>query len=306
VTANRAAESALSDEGMVFLPPRRSGLIVHTALSSLFLGGSAFAFWSAVRIGEGGYFVLFLMLALTLLPLSALTVYRGYALLRAAYFLERNGLRIRWGLRMEDIPLNEIDWLRTAGALKLPFAALPGAVLGSRHQAELGEVEFLAADARRLLLVGTVRGVFAISPADPSAFIGAFRRVAEMGSLEMLKPFSARPAMYLRTVWNDRTARWLTLTGLGSTLALFTLAALAIPQRESVSLGFDMRGMPHEPLPAVQLLLLPTLAALIWGMDVLLGLYLYRSPRRRPVAYLLWAGGALTPLLLLGALAFIL
>jgi hypothetical protein len=294
------------DEGTVFLPPRQNGLVVHVALSSLLLGGSAFAFWSAVRIGEGGYFVLLMMLGLALLPPAVLAVYRGYALLRAAYFLERNGLRIRWGLRLEDIPLNEIDWVRPAGEVRLPFAALPGAVLGSQHQAELGEVEFLASDARRLLLVGTVRGVFAVSPADPRAFMRTFQRVMEMGSLDALTPFSARPAMFLRTVWKDRAARWLMLAGLGSTLVLFALASLAIPQREGISLGFDRYGMPHEPIPAVQLLLLPVLAALIWGMDVLLGLYLYRNPQNRPVAYLLWAGCALTPLLLLIALAFIL
>lgn len=290
----------------MFLPPRQTGLILHIALSSVLLGGSAFAFWSAIRIGAGGLFVFLLMLALVLLPLAVWTVYRGYALLRAAYFLERNGLRIRWGLRLEDIPLNEIDWVRPAGEVRLPFAAVPGAILGSRVQSGLGEVEFLASDARRLLLVGTVRGVFAISPSDPRAFLRAFQRVMEMGSLGILAPFSARPAMFLRTVWRDRAARGLMLTGLGITLVLFMLASLAIPNMSSVSLGFDRHGVPHEPIPAVQLLLLPVLAALIWGTDVLLGLYFYRNPRQRPVAYLLWTGCALTPLLLLGALAFIL
>lgn len=304
--AESREERTRFDEGTVFLPPRQTGLILHIALSSFLLGGSAFAFWSAVRIGAGGGFVFLLMLALALLPLAVWTIYRGYALLRAAYFLERNGLRIRWGLRLEDIPLNEIDWVRPAGEVRLPFAAVPGAILGSRAQGELGEVEFLASDARRLLLVGTVRGVFALSPADPRAFLRAFQRVMEMGSLDVLMPFSARPAMFLRTVWHDRAARWLMLIGLGSTLVLFILASLAIPQRQGISLGFDRYGVPHEPIPAVQLLLLPVLAALIWSLDMLLGLYFYRNPKQRPVAYLLWTSCALAPLLLLGALFFIL
>jgi len=51
-----------------------------------------------------------------------------------AYWLA-HGLRLRWGLRAEDIPLPEIEWIRPASDLGFhlpkPFLSMPGALLGA-------------------------------------------------------------------------------------------------------------------------------------------------------------------------------
>jgi hypothetical protein len=57
---------------------------------------------------------------------------------------------------------------------------------------------------------------------------------------------------------------------------------------------------------ALPLLLLPVLSALAFVVDLVAGLFFYRRPARRLVAYLVWAAGVLAPILLLVAVGFIL
>lgn len=287
----------------MFLPERRKGLILHTAAAILLLVGSLGSFWLAQQQIAGAYFVLLLLLSVILLVPLALILYRGYALLRASYTLEREGLRLRWGLRSEDIPLPSVEWVRPASELgyplPLPLLRLPGSILGVVEAEGLGTVEFMAASAEGLLLVATQQRVYAISPSDPSAFIRAFQRAIEMGSLTPLEAHSARPAAFLQRVWDNRAARTLLAAGLGLTVTLFVLVGLLIPTRASISLGYNAAGEPGEPLPAVRLLLLPVLAVFALVADFISGLFFYRRPEGQPIAYLLWASSALTPLLLI-------
>jgi uncharacterized BrkB/YihY/UPF0761 family membrane protein len=114
------------------------------------------------------------------------------------------------------------------------------------------------------------------------------------------------PAVYLRSVWTDPPARTLMVAGLGLALVLLAFASLSIPGRATVSLGFDSSGVPLEPVPAAQVLLLPVMNIVIYAADLLGGMYFYRKPATRPVAFMLWIGGVVTPLLLAVAQVYIL
>lgn len=297
-------------ESISFLPPRRKGLILHIAAAILLAAASGLSFFFALEQEVGGVFGLLLLLGTLLVAPLILAGYRGYALLGGGYALERDGLRLRWGLRAEDIPLPDVEWVRRAADLAyhlpLPPLSVPGAVLGTIHSPELGPVEFLASDINSLVLVATPQKVYAISPADPEEFLRAFQSGLEMGSLAPFAPFSARPAAYLAGAWKDRWMRWLVLGGLGLTAALFIVVALLIPASPPLPLGFLPSGVPQEAGPAVRLLLLPVLSALAFVVDLVAGLFFYRRPARRPVAYLVWAAGVLAPILLLVAVGFIL
>jgi len=231
-----------------------------------------------------------------------LFLYRGFALVQSGYTLDRDGLRLRWGLRGEDIPLPQIEWVRPAAELgfrlPLPFFQWPGAVVGKRKVEGLGEVEFLASDVRLLLLVATPQKIYAISPADGRAFIRSFRQIIELGSLTPLPSYSVLPAAFLQKVWQDRPARWLTLAGLALTGVLFILAGLIIPTRATISLGYDALRQPLDPVSADRLLLLPLLGAAAYVVDLFTGLLFYRRDDQRPLSYLLWGSSVLTPLLL--------
>ena len=286
-----------------FLPSRRSGFIFQGVIL-VFLGVSGgLSFWSSLRQDIGSDLVFFLVLSVLFLAPTPLILYRIYSLSQATYTLERDGLRIRWGLRAEDIPLPQIEWVRPASelgfALRMPWIATPGAFLGTINVEGLGMVEFVASDVHTMLLVATPSKVYAISPADPNAFIRSFRRMIELGSLSPLPSYSARPVVFIERVWNDRPARYMLIAGLILTVALFLLVSLRIPSMSSVSLGFNAARQPFTPGPAESLLLLAVLGGFAYALDLLVGLFFYRRESSRPVAYLLWGTSVAAPVLLL-------
>ena len=285
-----------------FLPPRRMGLLLHGVTALLQAGGGGLALWQAIEQAAGLKFVLLVVAALILLGSLPFIIYRLYALLQGGYSMDRDRLRIRWGLRGEDIPLPAIEWVRPADelgySLPLPFLPVPGAYLGTRTVSGLGEVEFIASSRRKMLLVATPEKVYAISPDDVSGFMRTFQQAAEMGSLELVPSQSLQPLAFFQRIWQSLPARLLILSGLILTLVLFIFVGLAIPTLNSVPLGFDANLQPLEAVPSERLLLLPVLGALMFVMDFSVGLFFFRRDAQRPASYLLWAGGVVTPITL--------
>jgi hypothetical protein len=291
-----------------FSPARRSGLIFHGGVILLLVGIGGTAFWLAVQQDVGAYFLLWMLFSGMLLIFVPWLLYRAYALLQARYILEREGLRIRWGLRAEDLPLPAIEWIRPANEmgfeLPLPRFSWIGAILGKKYIEGLGEVEFMASDTANMLIIATPQRVYAISPDDPALFLRTFQRTMELGSPSPLESYTAVPTVFFNQVWSDQAARYLLLCGFFLAIILFVVVALLIPARSQVSLGFDLQGLPQPPGPSERLLLLPILAGFTFIMDFLTGLFWYRLPARRPAAYLLWVGGILTPIFLLAAVFY--
>ncbi len=284
--------------------------MVHIGAAIFLLGSSAGLMILALQQQVGALFVFFLLLSLILFAPLPVMIYRTYALSNAYYSLERDGLRIRWGLRAEDIPLPEIEWVRPASdmgfRLPLPWLKVPGAILGTRHSAELGLIEYLASDQDSLILIATPQKVYAISPEDARGFVRAFQYTIELGSLTPLKAYSVLPAAFAQRVWNERPARISLIIGFLLTLALLIYVSLLIPTRGAISLGFTAQLQPAEPGPPERLLLLPVLGLMAYLADLLAGMYFYRRPEDRPTAYMLWISSAFTPILLFLATFFIL
>ncbi|MEJ2600897.1 MAG: hypothetical protein P8Z00_21370 [Anaerolineales bacterium] len=69
--------------------------------------------------------------------------------------------------------------------------------------------------------------------------------------------------------------------------------------RQQILMGFDLNGNPRDQVPAVRLMLLPVLGSMVYLVDLFLGLFFFRDERNRFLAYLLWIGGVLAPLLFL-------
>jgi hypothetical protein len=266
-------------------------------------GASALAFIFGMNQQHAGstqsFFMLFLVISLLLFAPLPWIAYRAYALSLASYRLERDGLRLRWGMRAEDIPLPDVEWVRRpsdlATNIPLPRLQWPGAILGSVNTRDLGPVEYLASDQENMLLVATPERIFVISPEDPQGFLRAFQRTLELGSLTPLSSVSVLPAAYLSQIWADRVTRSLLLAGFGLNLALLVGVSLMMG-----------RLMPVRPAAAQQLLLLPILGAFIYVVDLATGLFFYRRGRQSPskqrvIAYLMWSSSPLTALLLIGA-----
>jgi hypothetical protein len=312
------------DDEKTFYPQRRLGLAFHLLLilAITLLGG--WGLWQAAHSLIGPTFLLYLLPVLVGVPLLPMAAFRFYALLGAHYSLGRNGIRLRWGLRAEDIPMDRIismgpveEWGGSARAAPpRPWLYWPGSILGVRNLPGGKKIEYLASESKRLLLIETPGRIFAISPGDRDAFVHAFRHYTELGSLTPLPSRSVYPTFFIGDVWGDVGARYLILAGMGLSLALLAWVSIISPTRSQIVLGFVSGA---RAVPAVRLLLLPVINGIFFLIDLFVGLFLFRreemtspppgiSPLAsgKTLAYLLWGAGSLTPLLFLAAVYFIL
>jgi len=289
-----------------FLPDRKLGILLHILLLAVVIPLMIAAIWVATHQAEGSFFVLMILLIVLLTIFIPFILYRGYALINARYILERDGLRLRWGLRTEDIPLNEIEWLRRANesgySLQLPVFAWPGAILGERKVESLGSVEFIASESKKLMLIATTSKVYAISPNAPRDFELAFQRSFEMGSLFPIKSQSTRPAAFVMEVLKDRFAKYLLPLNVGLTIILLLVSGFTIANHRQLPLGFSPQGLPLDMVSSQQLLLIPFLGLFVMVMNIILGLFFFRREEYYQISYLLWAGGVITPILLIAAM----
>lgn len=294
---------------MIFSPPKRKGTFLYLGLTLLLLGASGAMLIFALDQQGSGFFILALVGAILLLVPIPFILYSLYALSRARYELSREGLKIRWGLRSVDIPMTDIDWVRTAQALEkkppLPAWSFSGVLRGVIHRPEFGEVEYMASDERRLLLVGTRRRTYAITPEDTNAFLKAFQSVFELGSIAPLKASSIQAGTFFSSVFKDRLAR--TFIGLDIFLlaALLVTTTILISSRQTVLFGYQAAGIESEPAPSNRLLLLPALNFFSLVPVFTAGFFFFRSQATRQLSYLTLASGLITPILFFIALLFI-
>lgn len=290
-------------ENQLFLPKRNPGLPIQIALVLIVLAGAGVLLYLVFQQSGGLNLILLLTGALILLALVPFLAYRAYALLHASYELERNGLKIRWGLRTLDIPLSEVEWVRPADdlqiPLKLPLFALPGAVLGISQHPDLGAIEFIASSTTNLVVVACMDRIVALSPDEEQEFVQKFNRTIEMGTLSPIQPQSLEPAVFLRSVFSDKLARVTIPAGFGLWFLLLILVSALIPNRAAISLGYSVAGLPLEPVAASRLLILPVIGIFLYTACLVVGAYYYRKETTRPVSQLLWVGGIIPSILFL-------
>ena len=292
-----------------FPPAKQLGLILHGVIIVVLTGASIWGFVNLTNAQVGPMFVSYLLIGLLAFAPIPFLGYRAYALFKADYYIDRDSLAILWGLRIEDIPLTDIEWVRPASDLTHPLALppfrLPGAVLGTRRHPDLGAVEFIASTARNLILIATSKHVFAISPKDAAALVRTFARATELGSLTHAEPVSVYPSFVITQAWESPFARFLWMIGLLLNLALVAWVGFLIPSLSQVPFGFNPFGVPNVTVPSVRLILLPLLSALLFITGLISGLYLYRWEKERPLAFIIWLSSTLCAVLFLLAVLFL-
>jgi hypothetical protein len=300
----------VNDE-FTFHPPKRAGIVFHLiAIAFLTLGG-AWGLWQAVHSSVGPTFLLYLLPFIFALPLVPFLIYRLNNLENASYTLERDSLRLRWGLRFESLPMIKVQWIRPASdlqeSLRLPRLRWPGAVLGTRRlSGGMTVIEFLASQTSDLLVIATPGRFFAISPDEPNEFLQAYQHFTELGSLLPPEPQSVHPTILVTRVWQTRPARYLILAGALLGLGLLIWSSLVIPGRQQISVGFLSTGVPRPPIPSIRLMLLPILNGFAYLFDLFLGLAFFRRTETQPLAYLLWSTSVFVSVLFFIAVYFIL
>ena len=292
-----------------FPPPKQRGLIIHSVIILVLAIIAFFGFINLTRADVGPIFLISLLVALASFTPIPFFVYRAYSLLHADYHLDRDSLAINWGLRVEDIPLTDIEFIRSSDdlttPLPLPSLPIPGGLLGMRRHPDLGAVEFLASDSKKLLLVATAKHVFVISPDDPAGLTQTFARATELGSLIPVESKSVYPSFVVTQAWQSGLARYLWLTTLFLNLGLFIWASFIIPSTPRVALGLQFAGSALETVPSSQLIIFPVASLLLSVAGWIAGLYFFRWEKERVLAFIVWASSMLMSLLFLLAVLFI-
>ena len=292
-----------------FPPAKRTGVTVHVIVILVLAAASAWGFWSLTQAPVGPLYVMYLLIALLAFTPIPVLGYRAYALMRADYYIDRDSLAAIWGLRVEDIPLTDIEWVRPASDLTRPLVPpllrMPGAVLGTRRHPDLGLVEFIASSTKNLILIATSKRVFAISPEDPAAMVQTFARAIELGSLTPAEPVSVYPSFIITQAWESSLARFLWMSGLFLNLGLVIWVGVLIPSLTQIPFGFNALGLPNEILPSSRLILLPLISGFMYVVGFIAGLYFYRWEENRPLAFVVWIASTISTLTFLMAVLFI-
>lgn len=289
-------------------PARRRGLTLHiSSLLLLFLIVLTLLSY-AISLPPGLLAIVVLLAALVLALAIPLLFYRLYALVKSGYWISREGLQLRWGLRQVDLPYaSVVDVARLAdieNPLQFPRWIWPGAVSGQVENAELGTIEFLAADREDLVLIGSKNRVFAISPQNAKEFVAALKREQLRGSLRPLRPRSISPSFVFVEVWGRQPSQRLLLGGAALAVGLLLLAGVIAPGLPGVSLGFAADGSPLPAVAGVQLFLLPALNLFFYMGNLMLGLLFYREERGITFSTLLWSASLVSSGLFLAAILF--
>jgi len=291
-----------------FEPSRRKGMLLHITALLLIFGIVAVLLNVSISQPAGLLVVILLILALLFSLLLPVLFYRLYSLVKSGYWVSRDGLRLRWGLRQIDLPHAAIvDVARVMDLENFvapPRWTWPGAVVGLTQEKELGEVEFLAGDKQDLVLLGTKERVYVLSPQNSKEFVAAVKREGLRGSLRALPPRSMSASFVLVEAWVEKRVRALLIGGAILSLGLLLLVGLLAPGLPTVSLGFGVDGLPLAPVAGVQLFLLPALNLFFYMGNLMLGLLFYREPNGVIFSYLLWGCSVFASILFLGAILF--
>ena len=291
-------------ETLDFYPDRRWGLVFHLVLILFLLMAGIWGLWRASQSTSRPEFLLYLVPTLLAAGIVPFLLYRAYALYSAAYQLTQEVIRLRWGIRVEEIPMAVIEWVHPAHDLEpevpLPILRWPGSILGSRSVPGGGQVEFMASRTQGLLVIATTQNrAYAISPSDPDAFLTGYARLVEYGAIKISTTESIYPSLLVTRIWRSLLARMLILTGLISGLVLLVYVVLTVQTRDQISFGISADLASGITVPAVRLLLLPVLSWIFYLLDFSSGVIFYRNQNHRYLAYLSWFIGAITPYLFL-------
>lgn len=293
----------------LFPPPKQRGLLIHGIILFVLTVVVVAGFIQLTSADVGPAFLIWLLVSLAAFAPIPFFGYRIFALYRASYEIDRDSLAIHWGLRVEDIPLSDIEWIRPAedltNPLNLPALPLPGALLGIRRHPDLGAVEFIASDPKKLLLIATAKRIFVISPDNPAGLAQTFARATEMGSLAPTEARSVYPSFIVSQAWENGMARYLWLSALFLNIGLFVWASLIIPSTPQVALAVQAADSTLETVPSSQLMIFPVASLLLAVAGWIAGLYFYRWERERTLAFIVWGSSTFTSLLFLLAVLFI-
>ena len=228
------------------------------------------------------------LFALTSYGIALFFFYQAYALFRLAYFLTRNGLRIRYGAVTERIPIENITNIIPASDTTIPARQFLGIDLPYWWVGTWSNVGFYSTvKPDRALRVQTEQRDFLVSPSDTAAFMEAWQRRQTLGPTQAWLQETRLWPFFNLPLWTDPLAWRLILGALlvwlilvGSTLSAYPNWPVNIP------IGTDPQRQVTTIVPREQFLWLPGIGGAIFLINLVLGIIWHR--KERLAAYLIW------------------
>lgn len=188
----------------------------------------AFALAATIRtLGPGPPAALLFLAAIGTVPLLAWLAYWLWGYFSLSYSLSRDALVIRWAASRQVVPMGAITHL-IAGreyAAKLRGLRWPGYEVG-RSTVALDDgsgrdtLVYATTPPSGQLLVVTPHLAYAISPADPAAFVEEFKVRRRLGPVQQPEQETVQPRWAQLTLWRD----WLALRLVALAIGLNALA----------------------------------------------------------------------------------
>lgn len=230
-------------------------------------------------------------------PLLCVLVYQMVSWLTLRYYLDRNGVVVRWAGKEQIIPIRQIERIvpgQQLGNTVVRRRGLrwPGHERGVGLVPGIGVTRFLATRplSEQLLLV-TPGQAFGISPAAPEEFLKAFEARRQLGPNRLLEQQVRRARLLTWPLWTDQTAWVLLGAAAVINLGLFGYLSIRFPGLDiQLPLHFNHLGEADRIGTKIELFALPIIGLIILGTNLALGLVLYR--RERAGSYMLWGASA--------------
>jgi hypothetical protein len=258
--------------------------------------------------------VIWLFIFLLLSPVAVLLGLRLYGLRGASYQVSPSGIQIQWGMDKHNIPMHRIERIMPGSTLDtnvFPRSVWwPGLMVGSTTHPSFGRINFYATTLQReQLFVLTDKRTYAISPADPRAFLDAYATAREQEAevSEQLELSQTMPLFQRLPFWRDRWAQVLLPGTFFPLLLFFGLIAFNLSRLPaSIPLHFNQLGEPDRMGTPAGLFMLPVIGLVTWLANTALGTALHSRPNQRILSYVLWFGNLLVQALLWAGALYIL
>ena len=292
---------------MIYRPPRASGILFGLVLTSwalLFVGLLVFR---ALTLPASLAAFLCWSVAGLLALLALVFAHWTYAVASLCYIVDRNALAIQWGGMRQLVPLTAIERLIPGRNVDEPAVRginAPGIHVGRAVVERAGETLFYSTHRHpdQLLYVVTPGRSYGLTIGDPAGFAQTIQDRQGQGTWA---PRQApwRSSFASLGFWFDPWTWTLILPAVAAALTLAAYVFWRFPGLpESMEISFPPLGDIIRVASRREVLQIPTTALAILGINVAVGLALYRLERM--AAYLLW-GSAIPIQALFGAAAVI-
>ncbi len=228
------------------------------------------------------------------LPLLFQLLYRTWAAFTLEYWVDRNTVTVRWANVRQLIPIQDIRRMVRGGLQDVShprWSQWPADNLRTAQALGSVDVQMMASQPlENCLLLETSEGVFAVSPADPDAFIDAVQEHYQMEPAQRVVLEQRRATLLGGVLDRDRIGLALLGVGFLGVLALIGLLMVRYPGLpDEMIFRYSSDGLPLAVRGKNALFLLPAIGLLAWLINGVWGLWM-AARKESTGAYLLWGG----------------